>query len=211
MGRTLADSRHWMDEGTTLFVDAIQSLSDQQYDAPSLLPGWTRKHLVAHVAANADALGNLVHWAATGQVTPMYASPEDRAAGIEHGLRLNGAELTAWLHRSANELADAMEGFGERAWQTEVVTAQGRTVSATETPWLRAREVLVHSVDLDLGITFADLPAAFNVELSHEIRVKRDMIDLPAPVEQASLPEVTAWLAGRPHAIAAAPHIGPWL
>ena len=29
-----------------------------------------------------------------------------------------------------------------------MVTAQGRTVPASETPWMRAREVMVHAVDL---------------------------------------------------------------
>ncbi|WP_280448142.1 maleylpyruvate isomerase N-terminal domain-containing protein, partial [Nocardia cyriacigeorgica] len=31
-----------------------------EVDAPTLLPGWQRRQLVAHVAANADAVGNLV-------------------------------------------------------------------------------------------------------------------------------------------------------
>ena len=211
MGRTLAESRSWMAEGTALFIDAAQRLTEEQYDAPCLLPGWSRKHLVAHVAANAEALGNLVHWAATGQVTPMYASPEERAAGINRGQQLSADQLAAWLHRSAASLFEAMDRLDDRSWQAEVITAQGRTVPATETPWMRAREVLVHSVDMDRGITFADLPAAFNAELSDEIRLKRGIRELPSEVATAPQSEITAWLAGRPHTIAAAPEIGPWL
>jgi maleylpyruvate isomerase len=59
---------------------------DQQrhFARPTVLPEWTRQHLVAHVAATADALGNLVRWAATDQRMPMYATPEERAALAEH-------------------------------------------------------------------------------------------------------------------------------
>jgi fumarylacetoacetase len=40
------------------------------------------RHLVAHLALNAGALGNLVAWARTGVESPMYASAEQRAADI---------------------------------------------------------------------------------------------------------------------------------
>lgn len=76
MSRTFEDARRWAQLGTALFVQAAD-LGDTGMDAPSTLPGWTRKHLVAHIAANADALGNLVHWAATGDRTPMYSSPRN--------------------------------------------------------------------------------------------------------------------------------------
>lgn len=74
MSRTFEEARSWARLGTTLFVRAAD-LGADALDEPSTLPVWTRKHLVAHVAANADALGHLVHWAATGERTPMYASP----------------------------------------------------------------------------------------------------------------------------------------
>ncbi len=83
--RTLTDARAWARTGTELLLDAVAGLDEAGFSAPSALPDWTRKHLVAHVAANADALGNLVHWAATGEKKPMYASAEERAAGIAKG------------------------------------------------------------------------------------------------------------------------------
>src|SRR5690349_10803519 len=97
--RTL-DALRWADAGTELFFNAAA------YEGKSSLPGWTRKHLVAHVAANADALRNLVHWAATGVPTPMYASPEARAEGIERGPTMTPDELDRWLRSSAADLTD---------------------------------------------------------------------------------------------------------
>ncbi|MEU4892761.1 maleylpyruvate isomerase family mycothiol-dependent enzyme [Streptomyces sp. NPDC044780] len=233
MGRTFDDARRWARLGTELFVTAAD-LHDTGLDAHSALPGWRRKHLVAHVAANADALGNLVHWAATGEPTPMYASPEERTAGIENGARLPAADLTAWLRRSARTLADGMDALTEERWQAPVVTAQGRTVPATELPWMRSREVCVHAIDLATGLTFADLPADFLAALNDDVLGKRGTAPGPAvvltagearwelpgqgePVELVgALPEITAYLTGRDHHLTTAdggpaPDLGPWL
>lgn len=173
MGRSLDDARRWVQEGTRLFGDAVGGLDEEAFAAPSGLPGWTRKHLVAHVAANADAVGNLVHWAATGERTPMYASAEQRNADIEAGSTKTGSELSTWFERSATALETAMDGLSEEQWRAEVVTAQGRTVPASETPWMRAREVMVHAVDLDTGVGFADLPPGFLAALGDDIVAKR--------------------------------------
>lgn len=199
--RTLDDALAWSHEGTKLFLDAVA------YDGQSVLPGWSRRHLAAHVAANAEALGNLVTWATTGIPTPMYPSAEARAAGIEHGLALTPGELDAWLRRSAATLASRLRRMTPDQWAAEVVTAQGRTVTANEIPWLRAREVCVHAVDLDLGVTFADLPDAFLEALCADVIAKRGGIpDVAGP-----LAERAAWLTGRPHHLPGAPVLGPWL
>jgi maleylpyruvate isomerase len=158
-------------------------------------------------AANADALGNLVRWAATGRPAPMYASPDERAAGIERGARLSAAELDAWLCRSARDLDVAMTALTGAQWTREVVTAQGRTVPATEIAWLRAREICVHTVDLARGIGFGDLPEDFLTALVEDITAKRGTV----PAFDGPLPDEAAWLAGRPHSTPGAPALGPWL
>ncbi|MGW4884472.1 maleylpyruvate isomerase family mycothiol-dependent enzyme [Streptomyces murinus] len=205
--RSLADARGWARTGTQLFLAAVADLDEAAFSADSPLPGWTRKHLAAHVAANADALCNLVHWAATGEERPMYASAGERAAGIAKGPTLSAEELRGWLTASAARLAEGLDALADERWQHEVVTAQGRTVPATELPWMRAREVCVHAVDLGTGITFADLPDGFLTALAAEVRDKRALAGLPA----GPLPQVAAWLTGRPHSLADAPQLGPWL
>ncbi|MFB7456138.1 maleylpyruvate isomerase N-terminal domain-containing protein [Streptomyces sp. NPDC056188] len=206
--RTFADARAWARTGTELMLVAVAGLDEAGFSAPSVLPEWTRGHLVAHVAANADALCNLVHWAATGEETPMYASAEERAAGIAKGPALSADQLRTWLTTSARRLAEGLDGLTDEQWQHKVVTAQGRTVPATELPWMRAREVCVHAVDLGAGVvTFADLPKGFLTALVAEISAKRGLTELP----DGPLPEVAAWLAGRPHLLADAPEFGPWL
>jgi uncharacterized protein (TIGR03083 family) len=231
----LTDALRWTRDGATRFL-AEADLDEAALGEPSALPGWTRRHLLAHVAANADALGNLVHWAATGEPTPMYASPGDRAAGIERGARLPGAELGAWLRRAAQELDDAMAALSDEQWQAPVLTAQGRTVPATEVPWLRAREVYVHAVDLATGLSFAELPAGFCTALCADVVAKRRNAPGPALVFEAAetggrwelagdgepvvlpgpLAEITAYLTGRACKLTTAggepaPVLGPWL
>lgn len=205
--RTPDHSRHWAAEGSTAVVDAVGGLDAGDYDAASLLPGWMRRHVVAHLASNAEALGNLVHWAKTGNPTPMYASPQDRAAGIERGTGMPPEALDSWLRDADAALIAAWDTLDDQQWNTEVVTAQGRTVPAGDIPWLRAREVWVHLVDLNRGVGFTDLPQDLLRALRFDVRAKRG--DVPAV--SATLAEEVAWLTGRPHEIRDAPTIPPWL
>ena len=212
---TLADSLRWVAEGTRLCERVIDSLEDEQYAEPSALDGWSRAHLVAHLAANAEALRNLSHWAATGEETPMYSSPEQRNADIEAGAARPPSVLRTWFHEEAGALAADLSRLTDEQWQSMVRTAQGREVAATQIPWLRAREVMVHAVDLDTGVTFADLPEDFLGALHDDIVAKRGADAVP-PLEGA-LADRVGYLAGRTNAGvntpdgAPAPELPPWL
>lgn len=178
----------WVEEGTALCRQALVEL-----DGPSLLPGWTRKHVAAHLSLNAEALGNLVHWAKTGEERRMYSSPEQRSADIEANAHRSADELRDWFEVSAQTLADAMAALTQEQWQSTVLTAQGREVPATDIPWMRSREVMIHAVDFGAGVAFADLPTDFLETLCTDIRAKRgDVADLSGP-----LPDIAAYLAGR--------------
>ena len=116
--RDLALTLGFVEVGTALCKGAIGSLDEAAFDAATPLPGWTRRHLVAHLASDAEAIGRLLHWASTGERTPMYASAEQRASDLEGGTRLSGAELSAWFDRSAQVLDErfaAMTAEG-RSW-----------------------------------------------------------------------------------------------
>lgn len=160
-------SRGWADTGTRLLLTELDRLDDADLDAASGLAGWSRRQLLAHVASNAEAIERLLTWARTGVETPMYSSLEQRATDIEQGaLR---PDLREWVRSSATRLATSMDQLPETAWQADVVTAQGRTVKTTETPWMRARETCIHAVDLDSGVTFSDLPEEFLIALLNDV------------------------------------------
>ena len=202
------NSSQWVVEGTALCRRALVDL-----DGPSLLPGWTRRHVVAHLSLNAEALGNLVHWARTGEQRRMYSSADQRTTDIEAGALRPPDDLRAWFDESASNLAKAMDELTAEQWQAPVRTAQGRQVPATEIVWLRSREVMIHAVDLGAGVTFADLPTDFLQALSRDIRNKRG----DAPEVRGPLPETTAYLAGRQyinvHTLDGTPAqpLDPWL
>jgi uncharacterized protein (TIGR03083 family) len=193
-------TREWTTETTALFLRGVDSLSDAQLDEPTALPTWTRRHVVAHVHCNAQALGRLVSWAATGVESRMYPSRERRDTEIEEVAVLPAGELRRLVHASAGELAGALDGLASEAWAHQVVTAQGRTVPATEIPWMRARELAVHAVDLGAGATFADVPVDLLTRLLTDVVSKR--------AASTEGPALAAWLTGR---TTEAPALGPWL
>lgn len=146
----------WMHQGTQLFLDAVDGLPDPDLDAPSVLPDWNRRHVIAHVARNAEALGRLLDWASTGIETRMYPSFESRAADIEAAAQ----QPAPALRRDVHDTADA---FGAKiadhqAWDARVRTAQNRDIPASNVPWMRCCEVWLHTVDLRTGVTVADFP-----------------------------------------------------
>jgi maleylpyruvate isomerase len=145
---------------TAALLQTAQGLTDRQARAPSRLPGWTRGHVLTHLARNADGLGNLLAWARTGVVTTMYASPADRDAGIEAGAGRPAAELTADVAASAAAFAAAAAAMPGPAWAAEV---GGRRWShpAWYALWRRVTEVQIHHVDLGLEYGPGDWPAAF--------------------------------------------------
>src|SRR3954447_4566989 len=65
----LETSRRWWGDGERAVALAMEQLTDDDLRKPSRLPGWTRAHVVAHLARNADALINLCTWARTGVET----------------------------------------------------------------------------------------------------------------------------------------------
>ena len=155
---TAPASLGWWADGERHLGAALGRLTDQEFGGPSLLPGWSRATVLAHLAGNADALVNLLTWARTGVETPMYPSREARDAGIAERAELPPHELREEVLASSARLAAAVQKLPAAAWAAEVRTAQGRSVPAAEIPWMRSREVWVHAVDLDAGVGFDAAP-----------------------------------------------------
>lgn len=142
-------------------VASAAELSDEQMREPSLLPGWSRGHLLTHLARNADGLLNLLTWAETGVETPQYPSVEARAADIEAGADRSADELTADITSSAKAFSARARALPEQAWLTQV-----RTITDLAHPaWFvlnrRLFEVEVHHVDLGANYGPANWPDWF--------------------------------------------------
>lgn len=200
--------------GSDYFARRLAELREEDLAGDSLLPGWTRGAVVAHVASNAAALRRLCHWARTGEETPMYASKEARDAEIARGAGLPPDEL----RRLWTESRDALDGdwreLPAEAWDAEVRTRQGRRLPLRETVWMRAREVWVHGVDLAAGGSYRDFPPAVVDRLTADVlagwAARGEAVDLvlhptdrPAsvgssgPTVSGSAADLALWLTGR--------------
>jgi maleylpyruvate isomerase len=160
----------WLAGGSELLLTEAAALGDPgALSEPSLLPGWSRAHLLTHLARNADALGNLLIWARTGVETPMYCDAAQRVDDIEAGAGRPVPEILADLATSTARLDDRISHLPADAWPATVTTAQGRHIAASTVPWLRVREVWIHAIDLGTGIGFEDLPHALALRLLGEV------------------------------------------
>jgi maleylpyruvate isomerase len=171
-GRTVEDSRRGalmgveevermmrlVDDASVALIGAAAAMSDTECREPSRLPGWSRGHVLTHVARNADALVNLLTAARTGNSVPMYASPQARDADIETGADRPAGELVADLRESTARLQEAVEALGAGGdWQAVVEWRRGRRRPIADVPRARLTEVALHHVDLGSGFELDDL------------------------------------------------------
>ncbi|MFI0809733.1 maleylpyruvate isomerase family mycothiol-dependent enzyme [Streptomyces echinatus] len=197
-------------EATDRLLTAVAALDNASLAEPSRLPGWSRGHVLAHLARNADALVNVL------QGRPMYASAAARDADIERDAsRPLAAQVT-----DVRETADRFLATGDAPadWTRTVELRNGVTDSASRVPFRRWVEVELHHVDLGIGYELEDLPAEF-LERETDFLTQRfaGHPDVPATRvtdgtrawttgREADAPEVTVtgrpadlvgWLAGR--------------
>ena len=127
---------------------------------PSLLPDWTRGHVLTHLARNADAMTRTLSGTLRGEQVPGYAGEEARAADIEAGAERPAAELVADVVESAQRLDETWCRLTDADWHNEAITRTG-PVPAVRLIGMRWREVEIHRVDLADGYGPGDWPASF--------------------------------------------------
>ncbi|MEU5727368.1 maleylpyruvate isomerase family mycothiol-dependent enzyme [Micromonospora sp. NPDC047738] len=205
-------------DATARLLRTVAAFDAADVAAASLLPRWTRGHVLTHLARNADGFVNLLTAARTGEAVPMYASPAARVADIEAGAVRPPAAHLEDLRRSADRFAAAVAAMPPEAWTATVRTPRGPRLAALLV-WGRLREVEVHHVDLAAGYRPADWPEAFSHRLLHEVATDlADRAAAPAmvlrfpgsgchelgigdpagaPTVSGAAPDLAAWLIGR--------------
>jgi len=214
---SLAAGLDEMAGATDRLLSTVDGLTPEDLRGLSLLPGWTRAHVLTHVSRNADGLANLVETARTGVDHPMYAGGrEGRDADIEAGASRHLGDVRLDIAESAERLLAAFADLPEAAMSHEVTMSSGATAYGWEIPSLRVREVEIHHVDLDLGYTPDDWTPEFAGRTLDQLSpLFRDARDCPVGVLEAtddqgqwevgaSGPRLTgtrtalvAWLTGR--------------
>lgn len=140
-------------DATERLLTAVGKLDNASVTESSRLPGWTRGHVLAHLARNADALVNVL------QGRPMYVSGEARDADIERDAPRPLDAHLADVRESAARFQDASAAPAD--WSRTVELRNGVTDSASRVPFRRWVEVELHHVDLGIGYELEDLPTEF--------------------------------------------------
>jgi maleylpyruvate isomerase len=158
---------------TTRYLQALTVLDDESVRRPSLLPGWSRAHVVAHLSRNADAFTRVLGQVAAGEPASMYVSADARDAEIEDTVaRLDLAGLVEDALASTARLTEAF-------WACEADPGTPYTrVPGGDQSWplrtvgpRRRAEVEIHHSDLGVGYEPATWPADFS---SHLVRQRQE-------------------------------------
>ncbi|WP_444948240.1 maleylpyruvate isomerase family mycothiol-dependent enzyme [Micromonospora ureilytica] len=206
-----------VDTATSRLLRTAASFDAADLAAASLLPGWTRGHVLAHLARNADGFVNLLTAARTGEALPMYASLEARTADIEAGSNRPPAAHVDDLRRTADLFSEAVAAMPAEAWAATVQARKGPWPAALLV-WGRLREIEVHHLDLAADYQAADWSETFAHRLLREAASHHATGPTPpsvvlrldgnghevvigervgAPIVAGPAPDLAAWLIGR--------------
>jgi len=83
MDTALRELSDQIDQATQRLLDRSRVITEPDLRAPSLLPGWTRARVLAHVALGADAMRNLLIGVRTGQDRSGHATAEAQRLAAE--------------------------------------------------------------------------------------------------------------------------------
>ncbi|MFG3661968.1 maleylpyruvate isomerase family mycothiol-dependent enzyme [Streptomyces sp. NPDC047706] len=174
-------------DATERLLTAAAKLDNAAVTEPSRLPGWSRGHVLAHLARNADALVNVL------EGRPMYVSAKARDADIERDAPRPLAAQLADVRDSATRFQELRAVPAD--WSRTVELRNGVTDSASRVPFRRWAEVELHHVDLGIGYELEDLPAEFS---EREIDFLADRFAGHPGVPPTRLTDGTrAWSTGR--------------
>jgi maleylpyruvate isomerase len=150
-----------IEAATGRLLGTVSALTDGQVREPSQLPGWTRGHVLTHVARNADAMANVLRAARAGREGQMYPSRGDRDSAIEAGAGRAAAALAADVRDSAAEFASEAALMTADAWARHGRALDGPPFPLSRLLIRRLGEVEIHHSDLGLAYRPGDWPTDF--------------------------------------------------
>src|ERR1700722_5012379 len=159
------------------FLATAQALTDGDLHQASALPGWTRAHVLTHLAQAADSRTGLLRAARAGRVGQQYPSEQARAGAIDAGAGRPPAAIRAALNRAVQDCLTAIREHPRHLWDAPGIWLgpPGRRPVRGVVAGLR-RELEYPTVDLAAGYQPANWPDDFAA---------------------AELPVVTAWMSRR--------------
>ena len=180
MDAALRELSDQIDQATQRLLDTARIITDPELRVPSMLPGWTRGHILAHLARNADGMRNVLAGVRTGQDRPAYASAEAREAAIEQDAGRRATEHAADLADSAMALRTVARQLPDEGWQVPVrMLEEADFFPAAELLTRRLVEVELHHCDLGAGYG----PARLAGRLRRHGARRADALLAPGPAQ----------------------------
>ncbi len=163
--QSVDDALRDLADATADLINDISKLTEAEARGACLLPGWTRGHVLTHLARNAEGGVRLLGWARTGVPSYEYPSVAARAAAIEEGANRPAAVLVDDVGATAAAFAAAAAAMRPGDWEHLVTWTIGGQTPAEHVVQSRLAEVLIHHVDTDLGYGPGSWPASFVREM----------------------------------------------
>lgn len=159
-------------ESEQRLVRTVDSLADDQWSLPSVLPGWTRAHVIAHLALNAEGLASALDDLRHGRPAAMYASNESRDGDIDELAAATPAEIRARLFAAGEQLREMLAALSDDDWTGSIDRVPGGpSFPVMALPATRRREVEIHHADIGCDYRHTDWPRDFCVALLDVVTV----------------------------------------
>ncbi|WP_421616507.1 maleylpyruvate isomerase family mycothiol-dependent enzyme [Agrobacterium tumefaciens] len=153
--------------GTAYFARLLNGIKDEDLDVASLIPGWTRRHVVVYIAYQARQLALMIEAIHNGSPVPVFDT-QTMSKLIEDGATLPARALRNLFDHAEVHLNVVWRDLSADNWAAAVML-DGTQVGIRETPWIRARAVWVHAVDLASEGSFLDFPSSLLEALLNDL------------------------------------------
>lgn len=182
---------------TAALLAHLDAVDPAELGAASRLPGWTRAHVVAHLAGNAQSHVRMLDGCLAGEVRSQYeGGREAREAAID--ALATDPVVAVEEHRAAcAALDERWQRMRPEQWSRDVLRLDRGPEPALGLAWARWREVEMHRVDLGLGHEPADWEPDFAERLLEELLDRTGLRAEVAARVRGPAQELAAWLSGR--------------
>jgi len=207
-----ADLTDRLERAADTFATKIGPLTDDDVRAHTELPGWTRGHLLAHIAHVSNAVARQVEYARRGELIEFYDGGQGgRTQAIEMAAGHSAEEHRAAIAAAFTRALSALGSLTPEQWQLPISYRDGVVMDGALAYW---RELVIHLADLQVGrgpetwskefclylIDFlaVRVPAGIRLKLLPLAMAPMTVGDGENAVSVSGmLTDIAAWLAGR--------------
>ncbi|GAA3277805.1 maleylpyruvate isomerase family mycothiol-dependent enzyme [Paenarthrobacter aurescens] len=127
----------------------LSKMDESSVAEPSELPGWTRGHVLAHIAGISKAMARQLDYARRGETIELYDGGMDgRNKAIELAAGHSLARHTEAVTSAVDAAVAAFDALGPNEWQARIAYRDGTVLDGGLALW---RELTIHASDLKLG------------------------------------------------------------